>query len=354
MADNGELRRIDAGKGLVWRCLDELEETLRAGSTAPQQNRIERLLRSYHGEDARWEIFCPIDTLRGPREAAERFWMPLLTAVPDLERRTDIFAGDIYRGECWVTSMGHLCGTFSAPWLEIPPTDRLLYVRIGEFFKVEGDRIVETHVLLDIPDVMKQAGVSPFPFQPGFEGYHPGPKRHNGIRAVPPMEADRSTLETVLAMHAALHDYDGRDLGSMDHSRFWSPRFHYYGPAGIGTTRGMEQFRRFHQRPFLDSFPDRAGRDHYCRIGDGPIACTTHWGTLTATHSGSSWLGLPATGKRITMRVADWYSAAEDGRLEENWLFLDIPDICRQMGVDLFARMRLRLHGDQHWSPAEA
>ena len=136
-------------------------------------------------------------------------------------------------------------------------------------------------------------------------------------------------------MHKALHDFDGKDLNSMEHSSCWSDHFCYYAPAGIGTTRGMASFKKDHQQPFLASFPDRHGTDHYCRISDGPIAATTHWGTLTATHTGSVWLGLPATNKRLTMRVADWYCANDQGLLHENWLLMDIPDILHQLGVEV-------------------
>jgi len=58
-------------------------------------------------------------------------------------------------------------------------------------------------------------------------------------------------------------------------------------------------------------------------------------------HTGSDWLGLPATGKKLIFRVADWYCADEAGKLHENWLFMDIPDVCRQMGFDIFANMDL-------------
>lgn len=322
-------------KLMVWEMLHALD------SATPDQ--YETTLSNYYAEDAIWEIFHPFNTIHGNKEAADLFWRPLAKAIPDMEHRIDIFAGDLYQDDYWVTAMGHLCGVFENDWLGIPATGKIVFLRKGAFHKVKGGKIVKSHILLDIPEVMRQAGCYPFRPMPGTEGNMPGPKKHNGIR-LGDDDPEQETLDMVLSMHKALHDFDGKDLKSMQHSHCWSDHFCYFAPAGIGAVRGMKQFKRDHQQPFLASFPDRHGTDHYARISDGPIACTTHWGTLTATHTGSKWLSLPATGKKLTMRVADWYCADENGKLHENWLFMDIPDILKQMGLDLFENVK---HSDR-------
>jgi len=38
---------------------------------------------------------------------------------------------------------------------------------------------------------------------------------------------------------------------------FWHPRMNWYGPAGIGTGRGIDGFRKWHQIPFLNGMLDR-------------------------------------------------------------------------------------------------
>jgi len=321
-------------KTMVWDFINELDKA--------SIDQIESTFCKYCSEIAVWEIFHPFNAMHGCKEAGEGFWVTLANAIPDMERRLDIFAGDVYKGDYWVTCMGSICGNFENSWLGIPPTGGVLYLRIGEFYKVQDNKIVKAHILLDIPDVMRQAGVYPFRPMTATAGFVPGPKKHNGIR-LGEDDPERKTLETILRMHKALHDFDGKDINSMKHSHYWSEHFLYYAPAGIGTTRGMENFKRYHQQPFLASFPDRHGTEHYCRISDGPIACTTHWGTLTATHLGSEWMDLPATGKKLKMRVADWYCVDENGRLNENWLFMDILDIHMQMGIDVLGIMAHRL-----------
>jgi hypothetical protein len=58
---------------------------------------------------------------------------------------------------------------------------------------------------------------------------------------------------------------------------------------------------------------------------------TGGWPSVTATHGGDGWLGLPATGKRITLRVFDFYEVVA-GRIAMNWVFIDLVDFLRQIG----------------------
>ncbi|WP_197409834.1 ester cyclase, partial [Haloferax profundi] len=55
--------------------------------------------------------------------------------------------------------------------------------------------------------------------------------------------------------------------------------------------------------------------------------------------SGDGWLGLPATGETVTMRVMDFWRR-EDDLLAENWVFIDMIDLLNQMGVDVFDRLQ--------------
>jgi hypothetical protein len=131
----------------------------------------------------------------------------------------------------------------------------------------------------------------------------------------------------------------------------------WYGPSGIGTTRGLSGFVDDHQLPFRIAFPRRKGGGqwdelgdlraklgggHYIRIGDGPYSVTGGWPSVFAMHVGPDFLGLPATGKAVTMRVMDFYLHHE-GLIRENWVPLDVLDLLRQMGVDVLGRMALQL-----------
>ncbi len=186
------------------------------------------------------------------------------------------------------------------------------------------------------------------------------PRTLDGI-ILQPQDAARSqrTIETVLKMHAALGYYSGQPptravLDEMEQVKHWHPNFMWYGPAGIGSTRGLKGFEDYHQIPFLVAFPDRAGsaQGHFIRIGDGHYAVTGGWGYLRATHTGGELFGVAPTGKRIKMRVMDFYRCDAE-TIVENWIPIDVPHILLQMGVDIFGRMRHQFRQHQPSSASD-
>ena len=79
----------------------------------------------------------------------------------------------------------------------------------------------------------------------------------------------------------------------------------WYGPAGIGTGRGIEGFRNWHQIPFLAGMPDRGSKVAeitYHFFGDNDYAAVTGWPNMIQTISHDGWLGILPLGKEITMR----------------------------------------------------
>ncbi len=265
---------------------------------------------------------------------------PLRQAIPDIERRDEIFIAGIYEDRPWIAATGHYCGAFAAPLFGIPASQQLVMLRYGEFYRLGADGLVDEVVTLwDMTDLMRQAGVNPLPRSAGADLTNPGPRSLDGVRLDSVLtEAGSATRKLVEAMGKGLLDYDGKTIQSMGQQRFWQPDMNWFGPCGIGATRGLSGFQDYHQIPFLTAFPDRKGGHHKSRIGDGGYCASGGWPSVVATHGGP-YLGHPATGKRIGMRVMDFWR--RDGRLlAENWIFIDLIDLFGQFGRDLFAEMR--------------
>ena len=55
-------------------------------------------------------------------------------------------------GQSWVGATGYYHGVFSKPWLEFEPTHQMIKLRWGEFFRFDGDKIVEMYTHFDIID----------------------------------------------------------------------------------------------------------------------------------------------------------------------------------------------------------
>lgn len=306
---------------------------------------IRAAIESAYRPDVELYAFHPVNDLRGTEQVAERFWKPLRQSFLDLERRDLIVIAGEYDGRETVAMMGHYQGTFSHDWLDVPATHGAVTLRFGEVHTTDEGKIARTYLLLDMLDLMRQAGCWPIAPSLGAEGMWPGPATNDGAdlaHADPDRGAE--TLDLVGKMHAGLLAFDGEDLKSMDHARYWTDDFMWYGPSGIGTTRGLAGFEAHHQIPFLRAFPDRTLGERIVSIAEGDYAVTGGWPSVVATHTGPDWLGLGPTGRRVDMRVMDFYRA-QNGKLAENWVPIDVIDILRQLGVDVFDRVR-HLHGN--------
>lgn len=311
-----------------------------AAATATAEG-LRAALKALVAPDAALHLCHPFGDLTGPDALFDACHGPLLAAMPDLERREMILvAGTTPEGQDWIGCMGSYMGTFAAPFLGIPPTGHLAHMRYHEFFRVEGGRIVEMQAIWDIPELMMQARAWPMGPQLGAYLNTPSPMTQDGLTAT---GEGAATMAHVLAMLTDLcrHPADP-DPAVMNLPAYWHPRFNWYGPAGIGTARGIAGFRRWHQIPFLRAMPDR-GFDpeglHSHWIAEGAYTAETGWPNMRLTISGDGWLGIAPAGQRITLRSLDFWRL-EGGLIRENWVLVDLLDMWAQIGVDVLGRMR--------------
>ena len=326
---------------------DSIKSTLRALqnalATATPDARV--VLENTVAPDATIHLCHPMGTISGAQMWDTAF-APLLHALPDLERRDMIvLSGTTPEGQDWVGCMGNYMGTMLRPWLNIPPTGHLVHMRYHEFFRIEeganGKHVTEAQIIWDIPEVMMQAGAWPMAPQLGKFLATPAPMTQDGLTATGDGAA---TMDHVIAMLTDLCKYPvDPDPAVMNLPRYWHPRFNWYGPAGIGTGRGIAGFRNWHQAPFLRGMPDRkldAMGDlmsHW--FGQGNYVCETGWPNMRLTVTGDGWMGIAPSGKEVLMRSLDFWRL-EDGLIRENWVLVDLLDIYAQLGVDVFARLR--------------
>ena len=301
--------------------------------------------RLYH-PDATWRGSHPINELDSRSDILAKVWQPLANAMPDMERRDDIVVGGKWDGSDFVASVGHLTGTFSAAWLDIPATGKTLTVRYGEVHQIKDGLIVQTTMILDVLDVIRQSGYWPLPPSMGLEMRWMPPFTLDGVRLEdtdPERGAEAMAymreMQEVLGQYNDLKDRTRQGLLDMPQKEYWHDKFMWYGPCGIGTTRGLAGFVDGHQLPFRLAFPNRDGGNHYIRIGDGPYSVTGGWPSVYGNHLGGNWLGTSPTGRQIKMRVMDFYLEHE-GKLRENWVPIDMLDILLQMDIDILGRMK--------------
>ncbi len=334
----GDTQTHQANKALVLAFQTELEH-------ADLQS-LSKVVGNYTSSDHLWHGVFPFEDRRGADAVVETFYRPFFEAWDFVQRRQDVFlAGTSVFGGDWVVSMGHFMGLFERPWLDIPATGRLAFLRYCEFHEVRDGRVAETYFLADLIGVMKQAGVNPLPMQTGAEIIVPGPRTHDGL-VLEPQEVLESvkTLELIERMARDLSEHKDVDMSPAKLAETWHEDMVWYGPSGVGSTLSIGGFKRQHQTPFRRSlYSTREHRGHKARLTEGVYGGWVGWPSLSMTVTGGGYLGLPATNTPIDMRVVDIYRRAGD-KLAENWVFIDTPYTLKQQGLDIFERLRELVH----------
>ncbi|MEM9585428.1 MAG: ester cyclase [Pseudomonadota bacterium] len=304
---------------------------------------VQNALDQCFAPDATLHLCHPFGDVIGPSAFLETALVPLHRALPDLERRDWIKVDGITeQGDHWIGCGGYYTGRFEKPFLDIPPTGHQAHMRFHEYYRIVEGRVVETQMIWDIPELMLQAGAWPMAPSLGREWLTPAPATQDGLG---PHDAAHSqgsmAVVTEMLEYLVKHPTEGGPE-VMEAERFWHPRMSWYGPAGIGTARGFQAFRDWHQIPFLNAMPDRGqNRDgtngHF--FAEGNYVAVTGWPNMKQSLTGDGWMGIAPTGSPVELRSLDFWRV-EDGLIRENWVLVDLLDLYRQVGVDVFARLR--------------
>ena len=315
---------------------------------------IEEVVKSKMHKNIAWFGPQPVNELQGVDAVISGYWQPLYRSFPDLRRKCDVFLGSECCGEYWVSSCGYMTGTFSQDWLGIPATGEKTNIHFGQHYRLEDGMIVENYLILDIISVMRQAGFQVLPPARGAEGGKVlPPTSRDGVLLTEqdPLETEK-TRQLVNAMLQGMFRFDGKNLRTMEMEHYWHPNMHWYGPSGIGSCHSLEEFEDFHQRPWLQAFPDRGmttppgkarmiGIENGEILAEGKYASLGIWDTVFSGNRGP-FRGVQPNGKVMTIRDFDWYR--RDGEsLAQNWVPIDLIDIFLQLGVNLFDRMNVQI-----------
>ncbi len=319
-------------KALVLKFYGELE----AASAADAGD----VLKRYTSSDYQFRGVHPFNELEGAEAVAEAVWKPLLGAFTSMQRRQDIFMAGTNDedGSEWVTSMGNFMGLFDHDWLGIPPTGKITFLPYAEFSRISGGKICESAFFCDIIRVMKQVGLTPLPMQTGAEIINPGPRTHDGLLfEIQDDVESRNTLDLVNRMVDDLLS-DGLQSPSETLSKTWHDDMSWFGPSGIGATYTIDRYQQQHQGPFGEGLDNIVFNGNVCLFAEGCYAGLFGWPTLTM-NPGRGFMGLPASNRKVDMRLVDMYRRAGD-KLSENWIFIDLLHYLMQQDVDVLERTR--------------
>ena len=326
-------------KQLVWDLWAQL--------AGPDVAAADAIAAAMHHE-VRWHGHAPLGSLVGSDAVASSFWQPLATSFVGLQRETHLFFGGESNGRAdgdsskdgrrWVTGTGLFHGRFEHDYLGVPATGADVSLRWGEFCCIEMGQIVEVYFLVDMIDLMQQAGLTPLPKARGADGVYPPPATADGLlHAVADSSVTAYSLDHIRRfIFDGLNAFDESALESMGMADWFHPEVHWYGPGGIGACLSFKQFEDLHQAPWLVAFPDRQVQDLDALFAEDVYSGAPGWAGVKATHTGP-YLDQVATGNAIDFNGLDWWK--RDGeQYIENWVFVDMVHLFDQFGVDLIAR----------------
>lgn len=332
----------ERNKSVTWQLWADLD------SASPSE--AASALRNAMAPDVRWRGFAPIGPLVGVEAVVEQFWLPLSASFTDLRRETHIFMGgqsngradgDIAKdGRWWVSGTGLFSGVFDQDFLTIPANGQAVSIRWGEFCCFEDGMITEVYFLVDLVDLMQQAGFEVLPPARGADRIYPAPAAGDGVLLKSDDSAESAhSLEHIRAfIYDGLNAFDESDLASMGMADWFHPELKWYGPGGIGACLSFQEFESLHQAPWLVAFPDRQVQDLDAIIAEGAYSGAPGWSGVLATHTGP-YLDVAATQNRIEFNGLDWWKRVDEVYIE-NWVFVDMVHLFEQFGIDLLARAR--------------
>ncbi|MEO1288147.1 MAG: ester cyclase [Chloroflexota bacterium] len=297
-------------------------------------------LSDFLADDVIWHGFEPLRHLSSVDAIYTNFLQPMQQAFPDMLRRPYVFIGGAFEGHNWVCGTGELIGTFVNNLFGIPATSTSVSFRFGEFCKIENGKITEIRMIVDLPALMRQAGIDIVPPNYGRDLWIPGPLAGDGVFLEAQDEAESAqTLALVEEMiFGGLNKYDQKDQASQGLERFWHPEMVWHGPTGIGSAYGMDEFKRNAQGPIVHAFPDRKGVGHQARLAEGIFAASTGWPSLAGTHI-NPYMDWQPTGEKIGWNIMDFWRRDGD-LLRENWVMIDLIGAAKSSGVDLWQKLK--------------
>jgi len=290
---------------------------------------------SVYANDATFTGSAPLGTVTGVDDIAA-FYASVGDAFGGFAR-TPLLAAtyrDDSTGHDVLTVLGTWSGTMEGDWLGLSASGRRHEFRSVEVHRVSDGHVVDTVAMLDLLDLAVQCGVADPRLAARSTGAWPAPRASRAGDGADSAAAVQAWLGEV-----ADPGEDLEVLRSARHLRRLSREFRWHGPAAIGSFEGGMAFVEGQQHPFRRSFSSRRGGSAdpaHRRIvhgADGSTVVSGSWPALIGSHTGGDWLGVPASGRDVALRIVDIYSVV-DGLIGENWVMIDMVHALMQMGVE--------------------
>lgn len=170
-----------------------------------------------------------------------------------------------------------------------------------------------------------------------LRGHATNSDSHKNIRRKGIMKKDsymtdgNDSSKTAESMRVIIEMGQALEENSNDMNKYFHQDFNWFGNYGCGKKNGLNHFRRGWQLPLRQAFSDRKYHTE-AQFAQGQWVAA--FGYIDALHTGE-FMGVEASNKRIKIKFMDIWKV-EDGKIVNNWVNVDFPDILKQLDVDVF------------------
>ncbi len=323
--------KFQAVKKVVLDYLEEIE------NCKPED--CSKVLSKYMSEDFKWEGVYPFMEQVGADAVADVFWRPLKESLVNLQIRKDVFFAGTNRmdGKTWVMNMGQFMGLFDKEYMNVPRTCKMHHMRYGEWICVENGKITEISMHVDLVGFMQMAGINPLLESTGYFFVYPGPRDHNGLLFEDaPYDQAAKTEAIIDLMMGGLESLNKSNNTPQDMLRLtWTEDMIWYGPSGIGASYTIPRYQKQHQIPFRTQLTDKVANDYTIFFAEGDFACYVMSMDVTPT---GGWIGMTGGHKSAFLRGDTDVYYCKNGKISENWCFIDLPYWLKEQGIDILER----------------
>jgi predicted ester cyclase len=240
-----------------------------------------------------------------------------------------IFAADTNK----VTIAAKAYAYWDKPFAGLPAPMKHVSVRDIDFYLLRDGKIEYNWCMLDLLDLIEQAGYNVLPPSPlPNRGYEP-PRLPWSQLPAPHRDSVGDTETAYSVVNAAIRE----DLLAGGNGEHWHTSSVWYGPAGVGTAQGREEYVNGFLVPLRAAFSEPALQLEMVVCEKSFCGAYAYW---YANHTGE-WLGAAPCKKRVKVRFGMHFQI-EGSKIVAGWSQMDLLEMMQQMGVDLLGKAKVR------------
>jgi predicted ester cyclase len=240
-----------------------------------------------------------------------------------------IFAADSDK----VTIAANAHAFWDKPFAGLPAPNKHVYVRDIDFYLLRDGKIDYNWCMLDLVDLIVQAGYNVLPPSPLPNGGYEPPRIPRWQLPAPHPDSPGDTEQAYSVVNAAVRE----DLLAGGNGEHWHTSSVWYGPAGIGTAQGRDEYVNGFLVPLRAAFSNPALQLEMVVCEKSFCGAYAYW---FANHTGE-WLGAKPCNRRVKVRFGMHFQI-EGSKIVAGWTQMDLLEMMQQMGVDLLSRAKVR------------